>query len=272
MSVSDGANETKEEGTPDNDDADGDVVGLIERQKSENHHTTASRFTKKDYKSRRSGRHGARNQTRHKIFCKWLLQRFPQLLHNNTDVTVLDVAGGRGELAARLTMCHQIRVIMVDPRPADVADCFETLVLPKLPNKWQAKLAEHKKENPDFIKETVNSRFTQLTMRFDEQMLETSQELQEAIQDALLLIGMHADGATEAIVDAALRYEKPFCVIPCCVFPKLFPQRMVREDDRQVQVRTHEQFCRYLVERDSRFVMETLPFEGRNVAIWWDGN
>jgi hypothetical protein len=37
-------------------------------------------------------------------------------------------------------------------------------------------------------------------------------------------------------------------------------------------VRSHEQFRRYLVaSKDTRFKMETLPFEGRNVAIWWDG-
>ena len=38
-----------------------------------------------------------------------------------------------------------------------------------------------------------------------------------------------------------------------------------------VPVRNHEQFCRYLALKDSHFVVETLPFEGRNIAIWWDG-
>ena len=79
-------------------------------------------------------------------------------------------------------------------------------------------------------------------------------------------------GATEAIVDVALKYKKPFVVVPCCVFPNFFQQRMLVEDDgRVVRVRSYEQFCRYLVQKDERFVMETLPFEGRNVAIWWDG-
>ena len=38
-----------------------------------------------------------------------------------------------------------------------------------------------------------------------------------------------------------------------------------------VRVRNHEQLCRYLVAKHAGFRMETLPFEGRNVAIWWDG-
>eukprot|EP00555_Chaetoceros_dichaeta_P013037 CAMPEP_0198269748 /NCGR_PEP_ID=MMETSP1447-20131203/42439_1 /TAXON_ID=420782 /ORGANISM="Chaetoceros dichaeta, Strain CCMP1751" /LENGTH=132 /DNA_ID=CAMNT_0043961465 /DNA_START=42 /DNA_END=440 /DNA_ORIENTATION=+ len=113
---------------------------------------------------------------------------------------------------------------------------------------------------------------------------------------------MHADGATEAIVDMALQYRKPFVVVPCCVFPNFFQHRFVPvltneggvvvldddEDDtdtdvkpwdggtdetnvKMMPVRTHEDFCRYLALKDSHFIVETLPFEGRNVAIWWNG-
>jgi len=38
---------------------------------------------------------------------------------------------------------------------------------------------------------------------------------------------MHPDQATESIVDFALHFNKPFAVIPCCVFPRLFPNRFV---------------------------------------------
>lgn len=83
---------------------------------------------------------------------------------------------------------------------------------------------------------------------------------------------MYNDEATEAIVNIALKFSKPFVVVPCCVFPNFFVNRMLNEGDgKQVKVRTHEQFCRYLHQMDKRFVMETLPFDGRNVAIWWDG-
>jgi hypothetical protein len=240
---------------------------------------------KKDYKQLRREknperkRHGARNENRHKLFVKWLLDKFPELekqqsaSNNQNQKHILDVAGGKGEVAARLTMCHRQKVVMVDPRPADIASCFENFVLPKIPNKWQARLESRKADNPNFVKDTVNERFRQIVSLFDDHTLETSEELQQAVQNASVLLGVHADGATEAIVTAALRFNKPFVVVPCCVFPNLFTERRVEEDDgRVVPVRSHDQFCKFLKAKDpTRFVMETLPFEGRNVAIWWDG-
>ena len=110
--------------------------------------------------------------------------------------------------------------------------------------------------------------------------------VEKAVRNASLIVGLHADGATEAIVDAALRYDKPFVVVPCCVFPNFFRHRFIYVDDndgdddtvnsngdekKKVAVRTHEQFCQYLLDKDDRFRREVLPFEGRNVAIWWDG-
>mmetsp|Transcript_12468 Transcript_12468/g.31396 ORF Transcript_12468/g.31396 Transcript_12468/m.31396 type:complete len:392 (+) Transcript_12468:58-1233(+) len=208
---------------------------------------------------------------------------------------ILDVAGGRGEVSARLTMCHTQRVVMVDPRPADIVDCFERIVLPKIPNKWQRRLEEQRKGNPDFVQNKVESRFQQLVTTFDSPKIMFDMkddnipvptplgsrsdliELQAAVQHATLIVGLHADGATEAIVDAALKYNKPFVVVPCCVFPNFFPMRRLIIDQKDggppqtIPVRSHEQFCTYLHQKDPRFVMEELPFEGRNIAIWWDG-
>lgn len=227
-------------------------------------------------------RHGARNQHRHKIFVKWLLDTFDVGVDgtstNNAPTTrtgqhILDVAGGKGEVSARLCMCHCQQVIMVDPRPANIVQCYETLVVPKIPNKWQRRLQEQQTKNPKFVHDTIQQRFQQFIMTFDEQSIQESKKLQDAVQNASVLVGLHADGATEVIVDAALKYSKPFVVVPCCVFPNLFHDRRVYDDETKgmVAVRSHEQFCQYLVAKDPRFRIETLPFEGRNVAIWWNG-
>ena len=41
-------------------------------------------------------------------------------------------------------------------------------------------------------------------------------------------VGMHPDQATDAIVDLCLAAQKPFAVVPCCVFPRLFNTRVLR--------------------------------------------
>ena len=43
-----------------------------------------------------------------------------------------------------------------------------------------------------------------------------------------VIIGMHPDQATEAIVDMALKYRKPFAVVPCCVFSHENPHRRLK--------------------------------------------
>ncbi len=319
-------------------------------------------------KNKKKGRHGARNQHRHKLMVKWIAHKFPDSFKEAKDATVdmdnssspdkedegdndctcndghghghghgnkkqqqhiLDVAGGKGELSARLSLCHTLHVRMVDPRPANVLQVFQKTVFRSLPKKWQQRISS---QHPSKIESALHRRFQQLEQCFPSDgraedvmgQLNNDRGLKEAVENASLLIGMHADGATEAIVDVALRYRKPFVVVPCCVFPNFFKHRFVpsrvdlnfdfdddgvdddtyttstsnnnesKENETEVRidtvaqteteteikiqtdihmmpVRSHTQFCQYLALKDSHFVVERLPFEGRNVAIWWDG-
>ncbi|KAL3796829.1 hypothetical protein ACHAW5_002515 [Stephanodiscus triporus] len=261
--------------------------------------------------NRKSARHGARNQDRHKRFAQWILNTFPHILADCVDVRadddqsnsrkgvhdattkkpaqrmhILDVAGGKGELAARLSLCHSLHVIMVDPRAADIQSVYMNSVVPKLPKKWQQSIEERLKQSPLFVQDELERRFSQLVMPFsspshmgahDVQTCFGDGALDSSVKNASLIVGLHADGATEAIVDAALMHQKPFVVVPCCVFPNLFPERYISMNDevsngeKRVLVRTHDQFCKYLLAKDPRFVTEVLPFDGRNIAIWWDG-
>jgi len=65
----------------------------------------------------------------------------------------------------------------------------------------------------------------------------------DLIKNCSLLAGLHADEATELIVDAALEAGKPFAIVPCCVFPTLFPHRYLPSGE---QVRSLESFLIYL--------------------------
>merc|ERR1712127_47815 len=63
------------------------------------------------------------------------------------------------------------------------------------------------------------------------------------LAEASLLIGMHSDEATEAIVDAALRRGIHFAVVPCCAFPSRFPDRKFESGEL---VASTAQFITYL--------------------------
>jgi len=89
----------------------------------------------------------------------------------------------------------------------------------------------------------------------------------ELLQQASALVGMHPDEATEAIVDAALANRKPFAVVPCCVFPTLFPGRTLADGSAVVHT---QQFALYLASKDRRIRIRRLPFEGRNLVVYAD--
>jgi len=81
-----------------------------------------------------------------------------------------------------------------------------------------------------------------------------------------LIVGMHPDEATEPIVDTALRYGKPFAVVPCCVFPHSNPHRKLADGTPVAQ---HEQFCEYLRQKAPHVSKTVLPsFEGRNIVVY----
>ncbi|GMH88543.1 hypothetical protein TL16_g11187 [Triparma laevis f. inornata] len=57
-----------------------------------------------------------------------------------------------------------------------------------------------------------------------------------------LVVGIHPDEATEAIVDAAIANRAPFAVVPCCIYSRIFRDRTHNGNP----VRTYEQFMDYL--------------------------
>ena len=90
-----------------------------------------------------------------------------------------------------------------------------------------------------------------------------------------VLVGMHPDQATEPIVDFCLRSGKPFAVVPCCVFPELFPGRVVVRDDDDAgdeeegrEVREYGEFVRYLAQKHPDAKIAYLPFQGRNRVVY----
>ena len=123
-------------------------------------------------------------------------------------------------------------------------------------------------------------------------------EAREAWERCDVVVGLHPDEATDAIVDAALAARKPFAVVPCCVFPSAFPHRRLRvakvrveegvgewrggaggrggkgaEDWREevevtVPVRNREELIEYLVQKAPAGLIKRsrVPGEGRDAC------
>jgi hypothetical protein len=76
------------------------------------------------------------------------------------------------------------------------------------------------------------------------------QDAREALAVLLktrLVVGFHPDQAVDACLDLAELLNVPFCVVPCCVFPREFPNRhLVQTDGRKEHVRSYAQLVEFL--------------------------
>ena len=98
--------------------------------------------------------------------------------------------------------------------------------------------------------------------------------------EASVIVGLHPDEATEYIVDLALCHRKPFAVVPCCVFPSLFPGRVVatkgsaepEQEQQYEEVRTLPQFLDYLQAKHPAIKRAALSSLGgsANTVIYCD--
>jgi hypothetical protein len=92
-------------------------------------------------------------------------------------------------------------------------------------------------------------------------------EMDDVLLNASCLIGMHPDYPTGDIVSMALALNKPFAVVPCCVFFKSFPNRRL---PCGTEVRTYEQFLDWIRAKDPLIRTATLPFGGRATVLYYD--
>jgi len=80
-----------------------------------------------------------------------------------------------------------------------------------------------------------------------------------------VIVGLHPDQATGAIVDFALKWNKGFAIVPCCVYRKHFPRRQLDGEP----VATYQQFVAYLVAKSpERIKTAILDFEGKNLVLY----
>ena len=218
---------------------------------------------------------------------------------------VLDVAGGAGVLSYELVNLNGVTCTIIDPRkpkfeaairrvahrkvqltqapslqhydpassnssPSATGDKF-----PAWSSEWFGRwLFEDGVERPpearrDTWLEKLQANGSACTLADEQaQILTAGKKLDRVMSECSVVIGLHPDSATEAIVDYALARDKPFAVVPCCVFCKLFPGR--RAPDGQA-VRSYAQFLDYLQAKSPSIQRKELDFVGRNVVLWHCG-
>lgn len=239
--------------------------------------------------------------------------------------TILDIAGGKGDLSWLLTNADGLDSIVIDPRVTDhikltrtcewliehpiqaeeftSGEQFQPLTLlsiqkPFIParhvrmfmdqecvdavlsqsinndvmtsssnsitDKWElffkraseraesteGDLAHHqpKKQKGDHDDESDSPRIT------------SSLKAIEIFQKVKLFVGFHPDEATEAIVDLAIKKQIPFIIVPCCVFPKHFPNRRLGGKS----VSTYKDFITYLTNKHPAIRRAILPFYAKS--------
>ncbi len=71
-----------------------------------------------------------------------------------------------------------------------------------------------------------------------------------------LIVGLHPDEATEHVVREALKHDKDFAIVPCCVFPSDGVKR------------SKEDWCAYLISLSPDIITTRLPIEGSNRVLY----
>ena len=174
-------------------------------------------------------------------FARWLVDTFgtAQL---RSGAGVIDVAGGRGALAFELHCRMGICSTVVEPRSITL----------------KGNQRRHIRKHPE------RGCYTHVQAALDDHFASTARGI-ALLSHCSALVGLHSDEATEALVEAALRFGKPFAVVPCCVFAERFSARSLADG---TPVRTYEQFCEWLRLRAPGARIGFLPFAGRNRVIF----
>eukprot|EP00088_Acartia_fossae_P050720 TRINITY_DN5684_c0_g1_i1.p1 TRINITY_DN5684_c0_g1~~TRINITY_DN5684_c0_g1_i1.p1 ORF type:complete len:372 (+),score=65.54 TRINITY_DN5684_c0_g1_i1:818-1933(+) len=171
-------------------------------------------------------------------FAEWIVSTYGE--EYLSSGIILDVAGGRGDLAFELAVKRGFNCQIVDPRPQKL-------------KRWQQK----------YLKKNVGvTAPVHHTTMFNKDFL-LSVGLQP--QQVHLIIGMHPDEATEVIVDTGLHHAIPVSLVPCCVFSANFPHRRLANGDVP---RSLPQFIEYLKEKSVLIQHQSLPFVGRNTVLY----
>ncbi|CAE8634860.1 unnamed protein product [Polarella glacialis] len=181
---------------------------------------------------------------RHVVFAQWIADELLPSTAATRRGRVLDVAGGKGHLSTALLEAG-LHCALIDPH-AVTGRAFHNV-------------PPHEAGDRDL--DGIGDEPVVVLRQTIQQVLSTWPSL---VDSCLAVVGLHPDEATEPIVDLALARNLPFAVLPCCVYPKQFQRKSLCG----AGVRKHGAFIEYLMEKDPRIRVASLPFVGRNTCVF----
>lgn len=179
------------------------------------------------------------------VFVRWLEQTYGRAL---LEKGVLDVAGGRGLVAVEAIIRGLRRCVVVDPRPMRIFRRDRRRI--------SKAIGVPLDDNASLL--TASQR----TELFGKRFVDSNKELVNSVG---IFVGMHPDEATEPILDNALRLQKPFAIVPCCVFSYENQHRRTPEGNL---VTSYEDFVAYLLRKAPFARRAFLNFHGKNQVIY----
>jgi hypothetical protein len=182
---------------------------------------------------------------------------------------VLDIAGGKGQLSIELSvqLAGGIFCTVIDPLVRKRGMMNSSSISTSNGNGRGGRVVGLSSRDKKRLDKVGAAQPLHVARPFGDGLLQIP-EYESLVKEASCLVGLHPDECTEAILDTALLYGKPVAIVPCCVFPHMFPDRYL-VDRPHTPVTTYEEFLQYLLEKDDRLQRATLAFEGRNQVIYY---
>jgi hypothetical protein len=230
--------------------------------------------------SSKKNNRGAKDASRFGKLVQFLLAEFGGY-EGLVQKPVLDIAGGAGGLAFELSVRHAIPCIVVDTQPVKYKGSqvrhlkFRKQCLEKLVQAAQSPLAQNLRnrfQSRDFVQYRTLLDTSWVLSSEEDDIICRGNETQKQLRSILhqrncsVLVGLHPDQATDPIIDVGLALQIPWAIVPCCVFPTFFQQRRLKCGK---VVRTYEDLCHYILQKDTNVQQATLPFRGRNEVFFW---
>lgn len=232
--------------------------------------------------------HAASKSQHNVVVAAWIVSTFGQFdLREGRGV--LDIAGGNGILSYELCVRYGVPSTLIEPRD-DIALSSMLRRKMKRINKSRTSNEEVSNRAPlmnllychslnisddkHILPLVIQSIQDGCSLPFHHVIRGFPLYLRDVLGDATLMgiidhsslvVGVHSDEVTEAIIEIAIYLRKPFVLVPCCLFSHLYPERKTLEGE---EVRSYEEFIVYLKQKHVKIEQAELPFEGRNILLY----